>query len=108
MSSIRLLILFLLLFTAHFSEAQSDSALQAIQNRLQLQVKYINKNGNNIDRYRSRIRSLTQNVSPSIVVKKGIKYILIKGCSESVTNLFGNNITQLSSKLCKNRVETFV
>lgn len=102
MSHIRLLILVLLTCISHFSEAQSDSALQAIQNLQQVPVKFINNIDNKIDKYSSRITGKTEKTLAKLSRwEEKIQQLLNKVNPEAAAKLFGNDQTTFSNLLQK-------
>lgn len=98
----RLPILLFLFFTSQFSEAQSDSTLQLLQNLQQLPIKYINKIDDKIDKYSRRITGKTEKTLAKLSRwENKIQTILNKVNPEAVASLFGNNQTTFGNLLQK-------
>lgn len=89
MSPTRFVPFLLLIFTSLTSEAQTDSALQTLQ---QLPTKYINQVDNKIDQYSNRITNKTEKTLTKLSRwENKIKTLLEKASPETVQKLFGNN-----------------
>ena len=99
MSTARLLIATLIIFTSQYCEAQQDSTVQALQ---QLPVKYITKIDSKIDKYSSRITNKTEKTLAKLSRwENKIHNLLQKVNPEAATKLFGNDQATFSNVLQK-------
>ena len=99
MSYIRLLLFLLITFSSQHCEAQSDSAVQQLQ---QLPLKCINQVNSKIDKYSNRITNKTEKTLTKLSKwENKIHNLLLKLNPAAAENLFGNNQTTFSSLLQK-------
>ena len=102
MSHFRLFILLQFSLTTQLCLAQSDSALQVLQNLQQIPVKFINNIDNKIDKYSSRITGKTEKTLAKLSRwENKIKTILEQVSPETASKLFGNNQITFSTLLQK-------
>ncbi len=99
MSLLRLVILTLIICTAHFCNAQADSAVQSLT---QIPLQYINQTNSKIDKFTSRITNKTEKTLTKLSRwENKIKALLQKINPEAAQKLFGNNQLTFTTALEK-------